>query len=392
MPHPLPDTVVRVHAGSREYDVVVGPGLLASVGERARGRIGGNRCLLAFDSGLPTPTVALAEGSLSKAGYRVARIAVRAEESQKSLATLGDTLAVLAEQMHERTDPVVALGGGIVGDLAGFAAAVWRRGVPVVQCPTTLLSMVDASVGGKTGVNLHAGGGLRKNMVGAFWQPRLVLADTDTLASLPDRHLRSGLAECLKHGLIAADLPNHRDPGLFEWTTSALPGLLRRDAGLLAELIARNVRVKAGVVEGDEREEAPPERGGRALLNLGHTFGHALETQPNISPDQDPSHAPLHHGEAVALGLVAAAHTSALLGWLTVEQAGAVRAAVRAAGLPDRVARLPADAEIVAAMAHDKKAAGGRLRLVLLRSLGQAAVASDPPAEAVLAGLAAIRA
>lgn len=380
---------VRVEA-SRGYDVQIGPGLLASLGQTVRGLLPkAARAVLVYDSALPVALVRDARASLSLAGLAVEQSLLQADESLKTLDALAPVLNTIATHKLERHEPVIALGGGIVGDLAGFAAAIYRRGVPVIQCPTTLLSMVDASVGGKTGANLLlAGGDLKKNLIGAFHQPHAVLADTSTLNTLPDRELRGGLAECLKHGLLSAAFG---DPDLFAWTLAALPRVLARDSSTLVELLARNVAVKARVVAGDEREEAPSDQGGRALLNLGHTFGHAIETLPNVSPDSDPAHAPLTHGEAVALGLHAAAVCSAELGIAPGEFPGHVKAALSAAGLPSAVLGLPSADHVLQLMSHDKKVAAGRLRLVLPKGDGTCLVRDDPPREAVLRAIEAIR-
>jgi 3-dehydroquinate synthetase len=245
-------------------------------------------------------------------------------------------------------------------------------------------------VGGKTGVNLSLGTtDLHKNAVGSFHQPAAVLIDTRTLHSLPDREFRSGFAECVKHALLAADFD---DPALFEWTASSAARLLARDNATLSELILRNVRIKAKVVASDEREELPPSNGGRALLNLGHTFGHAIETLPQLSPTQIASDAPLTHGEAISLGLVAAAQGSVLLGHLDAAAVSAVRDLLRALGLPSAVQSLPDSAEIMGRMMHDKKVASGRLRLVLPYRGNRAKVCDTPPTQAVLGAIDSIRA
>lgn len=394
-------TSVSIHfpaSAPRSYDVVIGAGVLDELGPRAASfqPASTRRAFLAYDNALPAPLVERAARSLDRAGFAVTRASVRATEANKSLATFARLLESLGSTKHERRDPVIALGGGIVGDLAGFIASSYRRGVPFIQCPTTLLSMVDASVGGKTGVNLGAPAGpgagdaetLKKNLVGCFWQPALVLADLSALDSLGERHFHAGLAECLKHGLIA----HETDPGLFEWTLGALPRVRARDAATLAELVERNVRVKAWFVGDDEREEKPSAEGGRALLNLGHTFGHAIETLPGLSPTGDAADAPLHHGEAVALGLVAAGATSVALGRLLPADFGRIREAVRGAGLPDVVRGLPSSETILGLMAHDKKVAGGRLRLVLPVGAARCEVIEDPPTRAVIEGIEAIRA
>ena len=418
--------LVRVALGERAYPVEIGVGVLDTLGERVRTALGRHtgetpapleqtpqsperergvaetpgpshtgetpvppgqcaRAFLVTDDHLPSALVESATRSLGSAGFSVTVETVTATEPHKCLASLERLLTGLARSRHERGEPVVALGGGIVGDLAGFAAAAYRRGVPVIQCPTTLLAMVDASVGGKTGVNLSIGGALLKNMVGAFWQPRLVIADVAALRSLADRQFRAGLAECIKHGMIAGPI----DSSLAVWTAQALPRVHCRDESALVDLVARNVAVKARVVEQDERELGAT--AGRAVLNLGHTFAHAVETIPNLTPDGDPAHSPLLHGEAVALGLMAAAATAQALGRVDAGFAAALRSTLADAGLPTEVADLPDDGALLAAMAHDKKVACGRMRLVIPRAAGVATVVSDPPESAVRAGLASIR-
>ena len=380
--------------GNRGYEVVVGSGVLPDLGAMlSRVTPGSGRAFVAHDRNLPHGLVQEFVAALQTSGLKVRSRPVVAEETSKTLAALEPILIELGESRHERRDPVVALGGGIVGDVAGFAAAIYRRGVPVVQCPTTLLAMVDASVGGKTGVNLAVGGALKKNFLGSFHQPALVVADVRTLASLPDRALRAGLAECVKHGLLSADWG---DPALLDWTEQNTERFLRRDPDALAELVARNVAVKAAVVAADEREEADEStsHGGRALLNLGHTFGHAIETIPGLSPTADASLAPLQHGEAVALGLVAAARTAEALG---VSSTGLVLAdriirLLGRIGLPTKVHGLPPTDQVLSLMADDKKVAGGRLRLVLPLTPGRCKVVTDPDRRAVIAGIDALRA
>jgi 3-dehydroquinate synthetase len=375
---------IPVSLGARSYEVRVGAGLLAEVGLLTAGKARGRTAFLVSDSNLPPSTVALALDSLAKAGFAVHTRSIRAVEAEKSLDTAARLLTDIASCRLDRLDPIIALGGGIVGDVAGFVAAIYRRGVPVIQCPTTLLSMVDASVGGKTGVNLATGTELRKNLVGAFHQPALVIADIATLGSLPEREFRAGLAECVKHGVIAGSAGD-----LLAWTERSIPGILGRDPGTLIELVERNVHLKAGIVAADEREDDAKDQ--RALLNLGHTFGHAIETLPGLSPDADPRHAPLHHGEAVALGLVAAAQCAEHLGLGEPGSADRLVGILGRIGLPVRVSGLPGSAEVLGAMRHDKKVLGGRLRLVLPTSEG-VRIVEDPPEESVRAGLDAIRA
>lgn len=383
----------RIRVGLRRgpYDVIVGSGVLGEAGRRITALAGphaSGRCFVGVDAALPSDQVERLVESLQSGGLQPTIYPVRSSEEGKTLTELGPMLAAMAEARLEREDPVVALGGGVIGDLVGFAASVYRRGVPVVQCPTTLLAMVDASVGGKTGVNLHTGDRLLKNMVGSFHQPMLVLADVDVLGSLPPRHLRSALAECLKHGLIAGDWG---DPGLFEWTLSHAGEVLARDAGVLTELVARNVAVKAVVVADDELEQSESPTASRALLNLGHTFGHAIETLTNLTPSGDPSDAPLHHGEAVGLGLVASSRLSVEIGVAPPNLFEEVRHAVEAVGLPVSVDGLPPNEEILERMRHDKKARGGRLRVVLPTLQRRARVFTDPPTDALEAALDAIR-
>jgi 3-dehydroquinate synthase len=316
------------------YEVVVGMGLLRDAGVLTRDALGPGgeraaRALLVHDDSLPRDLVNATAAAFANAALSVIACPVRASESEKSLATIERVAQAAVSGRLERGEPVVALGGGVVGDLAGFAAACYRRGVPVVQCPTTLLSMVDASVGGKTGVNVRAGDSLKKNMVGAFHQPALVLCDVATMQSLPARDFRSGLAECVKHAMIGADFG---DAGLLEFTRSTLDDVLGMDAGALVELVSRNVAVKAACVGGDERElpatGAP--HGGRMALNAGHTVAHAIETLPGLSHGEPPL-AGLTHGEAVGLGLLAEGRLAAMLADRRARSAG-VGASHRADG------------------------------------------------------------
>lgn len=378
---------IPVDLADRSYEVIVGAGLLASLGERVSRLLPrAGRALILRDLGVPDAAARVARESLAGAGLEVCVTDLRPSEQAKTLDTLEIVLAAAARAELERSDFFVALGGGVVGDIAGFAAAAYMRGVPVVQCPTTLLAMVDASVGGKTGVNLQVGGRLLKNLVGAFWQPSLVIADVSTLASLPERHLRAGLSECVKHALIAS----HDDPEHMDCVGRLAPGALERDAEALTELIAANVRLKARIVETDEREDAA--RGaGRAALNLGHTFAHAVETIETLSPTGDAADAPLLHGEAVGLGLIAASRCSVALGLLDEAGARRVRDCVEAVGLPTSVGGLPDDHELLHRMRSDKKANAGSLRIVAIRAEGGIELVADPPPGALRAGWDAVR-
>lgn len=375
------------------YEALVGPGLLSDLGETVAGVLGADRrAFLIYDRDLPHEHVAEASRSLAHHGFAVSSAFAVASETEKSLASAQRLLEEVAITRHERRDPIVALGGGIVGDLAGFVAATYRRGVPVVQCPTTLLAMVDASVGGKAGVNLATERGLLKNFVGAFHQPSVVVADVKTLSTLSDRQLRAGLAECVKHALLSVDCG---DPDLLSWTTGSMTRFLERSSDSLAELVARNVAVKARVVRDDPREERHDsgESGlSRMLLNLGHTFAHAFETAPGVSPEGRPEDCPLLHGEAVALGIVAACAAGALLGITPDGTALAARNALRACGLPERATGLPPSDELASRMMHDKKVAGGKLRLVVPGAVGRTVIVGDAPREAAIAGIDAIRA
>lgn len=394
-PLPMVEQRVPVRTSGGRYEVAIGAGLLNTLGQRVRQAVTGSedsgpidrrargprRAVLAFDDALSSDTVAQARQALVDARLTPLLTPLHASEQDKSLARLEELLIFLAKERVERSEPIIALGGGVVGDLAGLAAAIYRRGVPLIHCPTTLLAMVDAAVGGKTAVNLHVPGeGLIKNLVGAFHQPKAVIADVAVLDSLSPRVFRAGLGECVKHGMMAADWG---DPALLDWTAANASAILTRDHATLTGLIARNVRVKAEVVAGDEREQAAT--GGRALLNLGHTFAHALEA---IAGEGDP----LPHGEAVALGLVAASHAAEALRLCPSGLAARIEALLGSLGLPVRWPNLPPSADILARMKHDKKIREGRVRLVLPTDWGRACVVDDPPAAAIEAGIDALRA
>ncbi len=390
------ERTIHIDLGPRSYDVVIGSGVATRLAPRASAALGSHtgRAAVVMDENVAKIHTDRFIEPLERAGVRCTLLSIGASETRKALGPLEFVLQNLAAGALGRHDPVYAVGGGIVGDLAGFAAATYKRGVPFIQCPTTLLSMVDASVGGKTGVNLLVTSPdgkrktLLKNYVGAFHQPRLVLADVDTLHSLPDREFRSGLAECLKHALLAADLD---DPNLLDWTVAHREVILSRDPATLIELIARNVALKARVVTADEFETAPDDVGGRALLNLGHTFGHALETLDADTPEYNPDEPALKHGEAVALGLIAAASCAELAGLAPLGILPQVRAAVAAFGLPTNVGGLPPSAEIIERMRADKKAIGGSMRLVLPTGIGSARVVRDVPERTVARAIDAIR-
>jgi len=352
-------TGYAVGLGTRAYEVIVGPRLIDSVGAQTAPLMTGGRAAIVTDTtvaGLYGPRVAT---SLRAAGVEAATIALPPGEGVKSFAGLEALMSRLLDLELDRGDMIVALGGGVVGDLAGFAAAIYKRGIDFVQVPTTLLAQVDSSVGGKTAIDAPQG----KNLIGAFHQPRLVLADLDVLSTLPDREMRCGYAEIIKYGLLGA-------PDFFAWLEANGARVLGRDPAALAHAVGRSVEMKAEIVAEDERE-----RGGRrALLNLGHTFGHALEASLGFSEA-------LKHGEAVALGSAMAFRYAAGAAICPVADATRAEAAIAAAGLPTRLSAIDGCAfaapELLGHMAHDKKARGERITLILPRRIGETFVAGD---------------
>ena len=338
-------STIDVRLGDRSYPIVIGHDLLGG-GFDLAAHVRGKDCLVVSNETVAPLYLERLEAGL--AGKRVATIALPDGEAFKTLATMQSVLDRLAGAGAHRDTTVIALGGGVVGDIAGFAAACYMRGVDFIQVPTTLLAQGDSSVGGKTGVNLPQG----KNLVGAFHQPRLVLIDTDTLATLPDRELHAGLAEIIKHAAI-------RDADYFAWLEKHMPALVARDAVALGQAIRRSCEIKAEVVAADEREG-----GVRATLNFGHTFGHAIEHCMGYGE--------WLHGEAVAAGMILAARLSGL-DERAVER---LERLVAAAGLPVAPPDL-APSAWRAAMGLDKKIAGKRLRFVLLHSLGDCYVTAD---------------
>lgn len=344
---------LKVELGERSYPVLVGGGLL-SAPEAWTAFFPGRQVLVVTNEVVEPLWLEPVREAL--AGFELATVVLPDGERYKTLETLSVIFDALAGHGFHRDASILALGGGVVGDLAGFAAACWQRGIVVVQAPTTLLAQVDASVGGKTAVNHPAG----KNLIGAFHQPRAVIADVETLSTLPDREFRAGLGEVIKYGLGI-------DAGLFEWLESHVAALAARDATTLERAVYWCCALKAEVVAGDERET-----GRRALLNLGHTFAHAIETATGYTD--------WLHGEAVATGLVMASRLAAELGELPDTDFARVRALVRAAGLPVAPPKLGA-ARLRALMSMDKKVAGGRLRLVLPEGIGRCRLREDVPGE-----------
>ena len=383
---PASHNTVRLDTGPARYDISIGAGCLTGLHQTlASTTPGAKRAHLVIDTGVPEAMVDRVQRAC--AGLTCSQSRITPSEPIKAAKSWETLLLDIAEASLERSDLVIALGGGIIGDLAGFAAASYRRGIPIIQCPTTLLAMVDASVGGKTGFNIKTSHGLLKNMVGAFHQPAAVLADVDALASLDDRVFRSGLAECVKHAMLSADFG---DPDLAGWMRRATSDILARDAQTLTELITRNVAVKAAVVRTDERERSTGDQG-RALLNLGHTFAHAIETIEHLSPTADPHEAPLMHGEAVGLGLIASATLAEALG-RAEDISEPMRSWLAGLGLPTGVRNLPETGEILSRMAHDKKAIGGRARFVIPVGDGSSRVVQSPAEQAVAAAIESIRA
>lgn len=347
---PTTTKTLSVALGDRSYPIHIGPGLIRDPA-RYRPYIGGSQVMIVTNETIAPLYLAQVRSALC--GLQLAEVILPDGEQHKDLGTWNRIFDALLASRYGRRCTVVALGGGVVGDMAGFAAACYQRGVPFIQVPTTLLAQVDSSVGGKTGVNHPAG----KNMIGAFHQPRAVVADTDTLSTLPDRELRAGLAEVLKYGLI-------RDSAFFDWLEVNREALLFRDSSALTEAIERSCRNKAEVVAADELEA-----GQRALLNLGHTFGHAIEAGAGYGV--------WLHGEAVAAGMAMAAAMSADLGWVEQEASERIRAAIVAFGLPvDPPTDLPTE-RWLELMAVDKKVVDGVLRLVLLTGIGRAVVSAD---------------
>ncbi len=352
--------VVPVNLGARSYEVRIGEGLLARIGSEIAPLLRRKRVAIVTDETVAATHLPAVLEALASAGIAATALALPPGESTKGWPQFSRTVEWLLDQKVERRDIVIALGGGVVGDLVGFAGAVLRRGVRFVQVPTTLLAQVDSSVGGKTGINSTHG----KNLIGAFHQPALVLADIGVLDTLPARELLSGYGEVVKYGLLG-------DAAFFDYLEVNGPALARFDHTVILQAVTRAVEMKAGIVERDETEE-----GERALLNLGHTFCHALEKATGYSDR-------LLHGEGVAIGCALAFELSQRLGFCAQEAPSRVRAHLKAMGLKtdlsDIAGDLPGPAALVALMGQDKKVIDGRLRFVLSRGIGEAFVAEDVP-------------
>lgn len=364
---------VTVPLGDRAYEVLIGPGLLGQAGHLIAARLGTRsriRCGVVTDQNVARHHLAALEAALKPDERHAGSIILKPGEATKSFRELEPLCERLLEMGLERGDLVVALGGGVIGDLAGFAAAILRRGVRLVQIPTTLLAQVDSSVGGKTGIDTPQG----KNLIGAFHQPSLVIADTDTLRTLPVREMRAGYAEVAKYGLLG-------DAAFFAWLESNWQSVFAFDAVTLTRAIETSVRAKADIVGRDETEQ-----GDRALLNLGHTFGHAFEAWCGYSDR-------LLHGEAIAIGMCLAFRFSAAQGLCPAQAPERVAAHFEAVGLPTRMGDMPGGApdvpSLMRLMEQDKKVRGGKLTFILARDIGEAFIAHDVPAEQVRDFLAA---
>lgn len=348
---------VEVALGTRSYPVTVAPGLLDDAASITTS-VGGRHALIVTNSVVAPLALARIEKAL--AAKALSTVILPDGEVEKTLGNAERLFAALASLGASRDATVIALGGGVIGDLAGFASALWMRGVPFVQVPTTLLAMVDSSVGGKTAVNLQQG----KNLVGAFHQPRAVLIDPNLLATLPKRELGAGFAEVVKYGAIG-------DHAFFAWLEHRAEALLLLRPDSTTEAIERSVRHKAGVVARDERED-----GERALLNFGHTFGHAIETLGGYRL--------VNHGEAVAIGMVLAADLSARLGMAPMADRDRLNDLLVRLGLPTRIPSGMAAENLLDAMRLDKKAQSGQLRLILWRGVGRAEIVSSVPDTAII--------
>lgn len=342
---------VEVRLDQRSYSIHIGRGLLGRA-DLILPQLAQKKVAVVSNDRIAPLYLEQFSGVLRNAGIEVLPVVVPDGEDHKNWETLNSIFDALLANRCERKSTVIALGGGVVGDLAGFAAATFQRGVPFIQIPTTLLAQVDSSVGGKTAINHPLG----KNMIGAFYQPRLVISDLQTLDTLPDRELSAGLAEVIKYGLIM-------DLAFFEWLEANIDALRNRDPEALSHAIVRSCECKARIVAADEREA-----GERALLNLGHTFGHAIEVGLGFGT--------WLHGEAVAAGTLLAARLSRRLGMLNAPDVKRIGRILRRAGLPTCAPDLGKD-RYLELMGHDKKVEDGKLRLVLLESLGKARVVSD---------------
>ena len=363
-------STIRVNLPGRAYNVHIEAGALAKLGVLVKNISPHQRCALLADENVFKLYGDQAQQALERSGYSVLVGVQPCGELYKTLDTVRNFYQLMLNARLERKSPVISLGGGVNGDTAGFVAATYLRGVPFIQCPTSLLAMVDESVGGKVGVDMPQG----KNLIGAFYQPQGVVIDPQVLKTLPLRELRCGLAECIKHALI-------RDASLFEWIENNLDRILACEMQALEELVSRNVLIKARVVEADEKEE-----GERAHLNLGHTFAHAIETTSGYDL--------IGHGEAVALGMLAAASVAAQLQKVpngSSELLLRLKKLLEAAGLPTR-AKLASAEQLIDSMRSDKKVRADKIRIVTSPELGKAEILTDVPQEVIRQAWEVIRA
>ena len=362
------EKIVHVPLDTRAYDVVIGPDLVAEVGKRLAPLLTRPKVAVLTDETVAALHLEALRAGLAAEGIEMEALALPPGEATKGWPQFSRAVEWLLEKKVERGDIVIAFGGGVIGDLAGFAAAVLRRGVRFVQIPTSLLAQVDSSVGGKTGINAPQG----KNLIGAFHQPAMVLADTAILGTLTKRDFLAGYGEVVKYGLLG-------DAEFFDWLEANAPAMAEGDMALRVKAVARSVQMKADIVVRDETEQ-----GDRALLNLGHTFCHALEAATDYSDR-------LMHGEGVAIGCVLAFELSARLGLCSQEDPSRVRAHLKTMGMKTDLADIPGDLpsaeELVELMGQDKKVVDGQLRFILARGIGYAFVTSDGPEDKVLAVL-----
>jgi 3-dehydroquinate synthase len=357
---------IPVDLKEHRYEVMIEPGLLVGLGRVLRELSSSESCAVLADESVFRLYGETVVSSLKESGFQVAVGTQTSGEDHKTLDTVRRLYDVLLDAKLDRLSPVMSLGGGVNGDTAGFVASTYLRGVPFVQVPTTLLSMVDASVGGKVGVNVPQG----KNLIGCFYQPVTVLIDPSVLSSLPEREFRCGVAECIKHGMLG-------DAELFSWMENSAAAILEQEVSVLEELIRKNVAFKAKIVSADERE-----RGIRAHLNLGHTFAHAIEKTTGYGV--------IKHGEAVSLGMIAACRCAMELGICGSEVYDRLVKLICAVGLPERVP-LVSDESLLRAMRHDKKAVNGRIRFVLPRNIGEVGIYDQIPEKCLNAAWEEIR-
>jgi 3-dehydroquinate synthase len=351
---------VKVELGENSYEIRVGSGMLERIGLWLREKGFSGKAVIVTDSNAGPLYAGALERSLANAGFKVTMVEVPAGEEQKTLETAASLYDKLAAAYTERTSPVLALGGGVVGDLAGFVAATYQRGVPLIQIPTTLLAMVDSSIGGKTAVDQ----GQLKNIVGVFYQPKMVVADIDTLKTLPKEELSNGMAEVIKLAAI-------RDKGFFEFLEKNMEQAMAFQAGILEEIVLKNAAHKAEIVAKDEKES-----GQRIILNYGHTIGHAIEAVSNFK---------IKHGQAVAMGMIAENKIAVRIGLLREEEDDRIAEVIKLAGLPAQIPNLSKEDQekVLEAVKHDKKVLNGRVRFILLKSIGSAVISDKVEPELI---------